>query len=232
MTLRGLGMRGVAICAIAIGLLLTSEASAASWTARGNEPGWHVEVTDQSIVFSTMDGPAVTVAPVPEATRASDLAVYAATVDGTSFTLVAVDKVCTDTMSGMQFPKTVAVTVGEAAYAGCGGEPVSLLLGDRRVTDIDGEPVVAGSEPSIAFELDGSLHGNASCNRFFGSYTLTGEGLTISNPGSTMMACEEPLMQQEQRFLSGLEAVRRFEITPDGQLRLIGDDGQAVVTAR
>lgn len=225
-------MRGTAISAIAIGFLVTGEASAASWTARGNEPGWHVEVTDQSIVFSTMDGPAVTVAPVPEATRGSDLAVYVATVDGTPFTLVAVDKICTDTMSGMQFPKTVAVTVGDAAYAGCGGEPVSLLLGDRRVTNIGGEPVVAGSEPSIAFELDGSLNGNASCNRFFGSYTLTGEGLTISNPGSTMMACEEALMQQEQRFFIALEAVRRFESTADGQLRLIGDDGRAVVTAR
>jgi heat shock protein HslJ/uncharacterized membrane protein len=223
---------GATIGAAAMALLMTGGARAASWTATGNEPGWHVEVSDQAIAFSTMDGAALTVTPLPKPTRASELAVYAATVDGKPFTLVAVDKLCTDTMSGMQFPKTVAVTVGETAYAGCGGDPLSLLLGDRRVIQIEGEPVVAGSEASIAFDLDGSVHGNASCNRFFGSYTLTGEGLTISNAGASMMACEEAFMQQEQRFLAALDAVRGFERAADGQLRLIGDDGRALVTAR
>ena len=232
MTLPSRGILGVAISAFAIALLMTSQASAANWTARGNEPGWHVEVTDQSIVFSTMDGPTVTVTPVPAPTRASDLAVYSAPVDGKSFVLVAIDKLCSDTMSGMQFPKTVAVAVGEVSYVGCGGDPVSLLLGDRKVVAIDGQPVVATSEPSIAFELDGSIHGNSSCNRFFGSYTLTGEGLTISNVGGTMMACDDALMQQEQQFFAALDAVRRFESKADGQLRHIGDDGRAMVTAR
>ncbi len=232
MRLPSRGVWGTAICAAAMVLATAGQASAANWSARGNEPGWHVAVSDESIVFTTMDGAPVTIAPVPEATRANDVAVYSATADGKPFVLVAVDKICGDTMSGMPFPKTVAVAVGDASYIGCGGEPVSLLLGDRKVEQIEGQPVIAGSQASIAFELDGGIHGNSSCNRFFGSYTLTGEGLTISNVGGTMMACDEGMMQQEQRFLAALEMVRRFESTGDGQLRLVDDNGRAVVTAR
>jgi heat shock protein HslJ len=225
-------IRGASVGSIGIALLIACDAHAGSLTARGNEPGWQLVITDRSITFSTMDGATVSVEPVPPATMANEVAVYSATIDGKPFALVVADKICSDTMTGMPFPKTVAVVMGDQNLIGCGGESLSLLLGDWKVEEIGGQIVIAESEASIAFDLDGSVHGNSSCNRFFGSFELTGEGLTISDTGGTMMACDPGLMDQEQRFLSSLEVVRRFERMPDRRLRLIGDDGRVVVSAR
>lgn len=225
---------GSSVCAGAIGmaLLIVSGAHAATLTARGNEPGWHVEIDDSAITFTTMDGAPVSIEPVPPATIANEVTVYSATVGSEPFVLFVANTTCSDTMSGMPFPKTVAVVSGGQTYIGCGGESVSLLLGDWRVEEVGGQAVIAESETSIAFDLDGRVHGNSSCNRFFGTFTLTGEGVTISDTGGTMMACDPGLMEQEQRFLSALDAVRRFESTPDGHLWLVGDDGQVLVSAR
>lgn len=222
---------GARVGSIGIALLIAGDAYAGSLTARGNEPGWQLMITDRAITFSTMDGMAVSVEPVPPATTANEIAVHSTMVEGKPFSLVVVDKICSDTMTGMPFPKTVAVVLGDQNFIGCGGDPLSLLLGDWKVEEIGGLGVILESEASIAFDLDGSLHGNSSCNRFFGTFTLTGEGLTISETGGTMMACDPGLMDQEQRFLSSLDAVRRFESLPDGRLRLIGDDGRVVVSA-
>jgi heat shock protein HslJ len=46
------------------------------------------------------------------------------------------------------------------------------------------------------------------------------------------MACQGPLMDQETKFLLLLARVARFEITADGALRLLADDGQAIVARR
>lgn len=212
--------------------LLVGPTQAASWTARGNEPSWQVEMSDTAISFSTLDGESFTIEPVPEPVRAEDVEVFSGRAGEETVTLVATDKICSDAMSGMPHPKTVVVAVGDRAFVGCGGDPLSLLIGDWRIEEIGGEPVIAGSETSLAFELDGSTHGNGSCNRFFGGFTLTGEGLTLSPGGSTMMACEQGLMDQEQKFLASLETINRFESLADGRLRLVDVDGNAALVAR
>lgn len=220
--------RGSLLAAMPL-MLLGGVAEAASWTARGNEPGWQVELTGTAIKVSTMEGETFSIAPVPEPVRAEDIEVYTGTTGDKAVTLVAIDKICTDNMSGMPFPKSVVVTIGERALVGCGGDPLSLLVGEWRVEKISGKPVIASSETSIGFELDGSLHGNASCNRFFGGFTLTGEGLTLSPGGATMMACRDGLMEQEQKFLAALEEVSRFESLPGGGLRLVDVGGNTVL---
>lgn len=217
---------------IAVPWLLGGVAEAASWTARGNEPGWHVDVSDTAISFSSMEGETFSIEPVPEPVRAEEIEVYTGTADDKAFTLVAIDKICTDNMSGMPFPKAVVVTIGGRALVGCGGDPLSLLVGDWKVEEIAGEPVIATSETSLAFDLEGSMHGNASCNRFFGGFTLTGEGLTLSPGGATMMACETGLMEQEQRFLAALEQVNRFESLADSRLKLVDVEGNTVLALR
>ena len=216
-----------------VSLALTATvAEAADWTARGNEPGWQVQMSDTTITFSTMEGERFTITPVPQPLRADGMQVYSAKAGDDPFTLVVIDKTCSDTMSGMPHPQSVVVAIGDKPLVGCGGEPVSLLLGDWQVAEIGGKPVIAGSGASLTFDLDGSLHGNASCNRFFGSFTLTGEGLAISDVGATLMACEAASMDQEQRFLSALGTVQRFESPAEGTLRLMAADGSAALTLR
>ncbi len=71
---------------------------------------------------------------------------------------------------------------------------------------------------------DGQAQGNAGCNGFFGGYEIDGDALTISELGSTMMACEEERSQREMEFLTALGAVTGYRIEWD-QLVLTDDAG-------
>jgi len=207
-------------------------AEAASLTGRGNEPGWHVEISDKAISFRAMGGESFTIAPVPQPARQGDTDTYSATVDGREFALTVADAICTDTMTGMPYPKTMTVMVGDRRLTGCAGEPARLLHGDWLVEEIGGKANVAKSNPTIAFEPDGHIHGDGSCNRFFGSFVLTGESLTISETGASMMMCEQPLMDQERNLLNAFEAVRAFEVSRTGQVRLLGPGNEKLVSLR
>ncbi len=88
------------------------------------------------------------------------------------------------------------------------------LIGEWQIESIAGRPVIDYSPARISFSEDNKLAGNASCNRFFGSYILKGNKLKIGSPmGVTMMMCAEALMDQEGRMIKALEAVdlMRFE---------------------
>jgi heat shock protein HslJ len=207
-------------------------AAAETFRGRGNEPFWSVEKTGEAIVFTPMDGAPVTVAPVPAPRKDGNAEIYEADAGGTPFALTIADAVCADTMSGMPFPNTVTVATGGDTFTGCGGEPVTLLLGDWMIAEIGGNAPAAGSMPTLAFAADGTLNGNGSCNRFFGGYTLSGEGLAVGEIGASMMACEEPLMAQEMLLLDILKGVGRFEIGADGALILHDDGGNRTIVAR
>jgi len=62
----------------------------------------------------------------------------------------------------------------------------------------------------------GRISGSGGCNRFNGSYTTKGNQLKIGPLASTFKACEPPIMQQETRFLTGLQAAQRYEVNQDG----------------
>jgi heat shock protein HslJ len=219
---------GFAILAL---LLAASDAAmAATLTARGNEPGWQVAISDTQLTFRTADAAAVTIAPVPKPMSAGGVDTYAATVDDKPFSLAVADTVCVDTMSGMPFPKTATVLFAGRSFKGCAGEPQSLLQGEWRVAAIGEASVLEGSKPTLAFDAQGRISGNGSCNRYLGGFKLTGEGLTLSEVGSSMMMCDEPLMEQERRLLAALGKVRRFAAEATGGLRLIGDDGRTAVS--
>lgn len=200
--------------------------------ARGNEPFWSLTRDAGAITFQPMDGAPVRVSPVPKPTIEGGAEVYRGSADGDAFVLTVADTVCTDTMSGMPFPATVTVAIGDKTFEGCGGEPVSLLLGDWTVTAIGGQPPIAGTEPMLAFAEGGKLSGAASCNRFFGDYTLTGEGLAIGALGASMMACEDPVMAQERALTEILEGVANFAIAGDGSLVLTAADGRTLTARR
>jgi heat shock protein HslJ len=83
---------------------------------------------------------------------------------------------------------------------------------------------------AFATFADGRVAGNSSCNRFGGSYTVDGNGLSISDHMmSTMMACQEPIMRQEQQFKANLAATASYAIDGD-TLTLLNADGQTVMT--
>jgi heat shock protein HslJ len=83
-------------------------------------------------------------------------------------------------------------------------------------------------DASIRFD-DGQISGNATCNRFFGSYSLNGDALTIQPGGSTLMACPEEFTAQEQALLSALERVEGYAIA-DHTLQLQDAEGNVLLT--
>jgi heat shock protein HslJ len=91
--------------------------------------------------------------------------------------------------------------------------------------------VLAGSQITAQFSEEGQVSGNASCNRYFGSYVLEGENLTIGPLGSTEMFCEEPegLMEQEQAFLAAMPTASTYQVTGD-RLELRTADGTLAVS--
>jgi heat shock protein HslJ len=80
-------------------------------------------------------------------------------------------------------------------------------------TDQNGMLSMFGVESTITLQ-DGEAGGLAGCNMFFAPYTLDGDQLTFGPAGSTMMACEERAMAQEQTFLANLEKSRLTRSSP------------------
>ena len=72
---------------------------------------------------------------------------------------------------------------------------------------------------TLTFPMEGEqasrLGGSGGCNRYFASYTLTGDRLSISPPGSTRMMCSSDRMEQEARFFQALSAAERYELNND-----------------
>jgi heat shock protein HslJ len=64
---------------------------------------------------------------------------------------------------------------------------------------------------TLSFPESGKIAGNGSCNRFFGSAEINGDAIKLGGMGSTRMACPEPVMTQESKYLEALQAAERFE---------------------
>lgn len=71
---------------------------------------------------------------------------------------------------------------------------------------------------SAAGEQAGRLSGSSGYNRYFASYTLTGDRLRISQMGSTRMMCDPVRMEQEDRFFQALSTAARCETSRQGEL--------------
>jgi heat shock protein HslJ len=84
----------------------------------------------------------------------------------------------------------------------------------------------APATPELTLRFDGErIAGSSGCNRFFGgieSGRLPGD-LRIGPLGGTRMACPEPQMLLEQRFLSALQSVVKFGFVT-GRLYLLSDE--------
>jgi heat shock protein HslJ len=201
--------------------------------ARGNEPGWRLDIVGDRMTLVTQYGEKRLVTATPAAQRTDTFTRYAARVEGSDVTATIFNRACKDTMTGMPHPHAVEVVLDEKKLTGCGGDPAALLQGREWVVeDINGRGIIDRSRATLNFGPDGRVSGRSSCNNYTAQYSLTGEGLTVSKAAGTMMACEPALMQQESRFLDVLQNVRRFDLGPDGALILRTDDRRTITARR
>jgi|GEM_PF-1259878 len=69
--------------------------------------------------------------------------------------------------------------------------------------------VLPNTEVTIEF-ADGQFFASAGCNTLFGEYVLDGDTLNIQYVGTSLMACEDDIMEQESRLAEALEAATRI----------------------
>lgn len=95
--------------------------------------------------------------------------------------------------------------------------------------DENGDVVAAWDEQPATFQFQaGQLTGTTGCNRFFNSYTLADNEMSLAVGGSTLMACfPEALAQQEAAIFAGMSAIASYT-TSAGELQLLDAAGDTI----
>jgi len=201
---------------------------AGPYRARGNEPGWAV-VLNETTAEITADYGAITHSVPRPKVKVIDAA-YLLDMPSIDARLSIRESLCHDDATGMPYPDSAELVLGTRILRGCGGDPSDLLIGSPwQITAMGSADLIEVERLSLNFIAPGRVAGSGGCNRLVGGFSLTGEGVHFGAMGSTMMACPEPLMEQERRMLDALEQVTRFDVTENGTLQLIGGQADEVL---
>lgn len=112
---------------------------------------------------------------------------------------------------------SVVLTVEPVAAAAPGGATATLINTYWKLIDLGGTSPVGqedNREANFILSAEGSsIAATGGCNRMFGNYE-SGPDLTLKLKvgGISMMACAEPLMKQEARFVEALNATTSYRI--------------------
>jgi len=192
---------------------------------RGNEPFWSLTLASDGTTYTDAEG---TTLQGPAATAVTDKGAWL--YETTAGLLTVTGEPCRDSMSGMPYPYTATLDRDGQSLPACAGDPAALLAGDWTATELGGAALPPEVTVTLSF-ADGRIAGNSGCNRFTGSFALTGEGLSIGPVAATKMACPPPMMETEQAVFAAFSAITAFDIAPDGTLLLAAPDGTALLKA-
>lgn len=210
---------------------LPAAAQAQEYRASGTEPFWSLTIGPKTMRFEAPGRAPVSV-PTPRVIHG-----FAGEIWRTRRIDVNTNhRPCSDGMSDRRYPDTVTVTIDGRRYQGCGGAPVaaeaSLIDGDWRIDALDGRPVARRSNPSVSFEA-GRISGNASCNRFSGSYAFARGRLNTGPLATTRMACIDPVRNRQEQAILGLLGDRLAVSTNrSGKLVLSNARGRSLTLVR
>ncbi|MGE5251859.1 MAG: META domain-containing protein [Bacteroidota bacterium] len=118
------------------------------------------------------------------------------------------------------------------ALSACGqgsGQPAGDPLNGTSwaLASIDGAAALPNVTATAAF-ADGQVSGSGGCNSYGGSYTVNGDKIQIKQVVSTLMACaDQGVMDQESAFVGALSKAKTFTIT-DGKLEIQTADGKTL----
>lgn len=202
------------------------------WSAIGQEPGWMLTIEEGEAFFGYDYNQAQHTAAVTGPHAIEDGVEYIEGPGGLAVTRLF--KVCSDVMSGIPYPDTVTVTLGDQVYQGCGGDAQAVLAGAEWVVeDINRGGVIDDVRVTMTFNpAEGMAFGRGGCNSWSGGYSLSGEGISFGDAMSTQMACAEAVMNQEQAFHQALGNVTSYAIDETGALVMTGADGARILARR
>ena len=89
------------------------------------------------------------------------------------------------------------------------------------------EAAVLPDAPATAEFASAKVSGSTGCNTYTAGYVAKDNSLKIGQTATTMKACADPIMAQEQAFLADIQAAATYKI--DGEQLTIADASAAVV---
>lgn len=204
------------------------------FSARGNEPFWRVDIENDQAIVTRMGEEEESYQVVERELR--EQRTHLASEDE-EFQLTVSEELCQDDMSGMFYPQSVMLELAGETLRGCAGQSARLLQGVEWQVVALGDSDYQDHDVTVLFMHDNhrglQLAGRAACNRYFGSYELSGESLTVGQLAGTKMACEDETMRVEYEFLNALSETQHFSVerespaadvvylhTSEGRLRL------------
>lgn len=114
--------------------------------------------------------------------------------------------------------------------AACGGDDDTAVTADELdgrtfvASSFEPDGIVDGSEITIEF-VDGRLSANAGCNGQGGDYSIDDGDLVVGALMSTMMACDDALMTQDQRLAELLSSSPAITLDDDTLTLTLASDG-------
>jgi putative lipoprotein len=90
-------------------------------------------------------------------------------------------------------------------------------------------PAVEGVDAGLTFNEDGTITGTSGCNGLGGDYSVTGDQITFGEFVSTLMACDDPIMAQEDAAHKVMTGTATYKIEGD-TLTITKDDMVLVLT--
>ena len=114
---------------------------------------------------------------------------------------------------GMVGPVIDVLRIRERSAGGAARPEAPSLAGTRwRLADLAGSPAADGIEATLEFADGGGVSGNASCNNFRGTATISGDAITFGPLATTRKMCDEATMAQETAYLAALGEALRYEM--------------------
>jgi heat shock protein HslJ len=84
------------------------------------------------------------------------------------------------------------------------------------LSELNGKAPITGTGITAEFDQDGKVSGSSGCNIYSTSYTVDGNQLAFGEQmASTLMACPEPIMEQERDYTQALGDTDTYEISND-----------------
>lgn len=132
------------------------------------------------------------------------------------------------------FLSLLVVGLAIAACTAKAEDPSAALIGAWKLTEYgpagSTTPAVEGAEAGLTFNEDGTVAGNSGCNGLGGDYTVEGNEITFGQIVSTLMACDDPRMAQEDAVHRVLTDTATFTI--EGNTLTLTNGDMVLVLAR
>ena len=114
-------------------------------------------------------------------------------------------------------PVLMLIILGFLTLAACSPSSSQELTANLwMLTELDGQAPLPDTTITAEFSDDGKAGGSASCNNYSTTYTLKGSQINFGEQiAATLMACDDPIMKQEEKYLNVLSETRTYAVSDD-----------------